>query len=94
MVYDMWKHLAALADATRVYVEATNSSVHFLIAENEWMAKELQMAKQGGELVIASARAELKKEILDEILSLDIVMQVLYSKFGIVHKVVVHLNEW
>ena len=38
------------------------------------MAKELQTSKQGGELVTASARAELKNEILDEVLSLDIVM--------------------
>ena len=38
-----------------------------------------------------SARAELKKEILDEVLSLDTVMRELYSKFGIVHKAVVHL---
>jgi len=50
----MRKHPKALADATRVYVEATSSSVCFLIAENERMAKELQMTKQGGELVTTS----------------------------------------
>ena len=68
------KNPAALVDATRVYVESTSSSVHFLIAENERMAKELQVAKQGGDLVTMSARAELKKAILDEVLSLDTVM--------------------
>ena len=45
------KHPAVLVDATRVYVEATSSSVHFLIAKNEKMVKELQVAKQGGYLV-------------------------------------------
>ena len=58
------------------------------------MAKELQMAKQGGELVSAFARVELNKAILDEVLSLDTVMQLLYSKFGTMHKAVVHLNCW
>jgi len=58
------------------------------------MAEELQMAKQGGELVITSALAELKKEIIDEVLSLETIMQALYSKFGTVHKVVAHLNGW
>jgi len=58
------------------------------------MTKELQMAKQGGELVMASTRAELKKEILDEVLSLDIVMRPLYSNFRTVHKAVIHLNGW
>ena len=43
------------------------------------------MAKQGGDLVTMSARVELKKAILDEVLSLDTVMRALYSKFGIVH---------
>lgn len=89
---DVCKHLATLADATRAYVEATSSSVRFLIYENKKMAKELQTAKQGGELVTASARAELKKEILDEVLSLDTIMQALYSKFSTMHKVVIHLN--
>lgn len=41
------KHLVALADATRAYVEAIRLSVHFLIVENELMAKELQTTKQG-----------------------------------------------
>lgn len=58
------------------------------------MAKELHTTKQEGELVTASARAELKKEILDEVLSLDTVMRALYSKFGTVHKVIIHLNRW
>ena len=57
IVSDMHRHLVALADATRVYVEATSSSVHFLIAENERMAKELQTAKHGEELVTTSAQA-------------------------------------
>ena len=67
---DVHKHLVALANATRVYAEGTSLSVRFLIAENERMAKELQVAKQGGDLVKISAQAELKKEILDEVLSL------------------------
>jgi len=32
------------------------------------------MTKKGGDLVTMFARAELKKEILDEVLSLDTVM--------------------
>ena len=52
------------------------------------------MAKQGGELVTTFSWAELKKEILDEVLSLDTVMRAFYSKFGTVHKAVVHLNKW
>lgn len=68
------KDPTALDDATRVYVEATSSSVFFLIAENEWMTKELQMVKKGGGLVTPSAKDELKKEILDELFSLDTVM--------------------
>ena len=41
ILFDVQKHPAALANATRVYVEANSSSVHFLIVENERMAKEL-----------------------------------------------------
>ena len=41
------------------------------------MEKEIQMAKQGGDLVTMSAQAELKKAILDEALSLDTVMRAL-----------------
>lgn len=48
---DVHKNLAALAVATRVYVEATSLSVHFFIAKNDQMKKELQVAKQGGDLV-------------------------------------------
>ena len=55
---DVHKHLATFADATRVYAEATSSIFLFLIVENEKMVKELQMAKEGGELVTTSA--ELK----------------------------------
>lgn len=94
IVFDVRKHLATLADATRVYAKAIRSSVHFLIADNEWMDKELHMTKQGGELVTMSTWAELKKAILNEVLSLDIVMWALYSKFGTVHKAVIHLNGW
>lgn len=36
----------------------------------------------------------MMKEILDEVLSLEIVMQALYSKFGTMHKAVFHLNGW
>ena len=35
------RHLATLANGTKAYVKATSSSVRFLIAENEHMAKEL-----------------------------------------------------
>lgn len=35
IVIDVRKHPATLANATRVYAEATSSSVRFLIAENE-----------------------------------------------------------
>ena len=52
---DMPKHPTALADTTKAYAKATRLSVCFLIAENERMAKALQMTKQGGEFVIASA---------------------------------------
>ena len=41
-----------------------------------------------------STQEELKKEILDEVLSLDIVMRALYSKFGTMHNAVIHLNGW
>lgn len=71
---DVHQDPTALADATKVYAKATSSSVRFLIDENEQMAKELQVAKQGGDLVTMSTRAELKKEILDDILSLDTFM--------------------
>ena len=94
IVTDVHKHPAALVDATRVYAEATSSSVRFLIAENERMAKELEVAKQGGDLVTMSAQAKLKKAMLDEVLSLDTVTRSLYSKFGTVHQVVVHLHGW
>ena len=56
------------------------------------MENELHTAKQGGDLVTMSAWAEIKKEILDEVLSLETVMQALYSKFGTLHKAVVHLH--
>ncbi len=91
---DVHKNPISLADATRVYAESTSSSVHFLISEKERMAKELQVAKQGGYLVTMSARAELKKAILDEVLSLDTVMRALYSKFSTMHQAVVHLHRW
>lgn len=70
----MCKNLVALAIATKAYVEETISSVHFLIAKNERMAKELQIANKGGELVTVFAWEESKKEILDELFSLDIVI--------------------
>ena len=58
------------------------------------MAKELQMAKQAGELVTASTQVELKKAILDKVLSLETVMQALYSRFDTVLKAVVHPKSW
>ena len=94
MVSDVCNHQAASFDATRGYAEATSSSVRFLISKNERMTMELQTTNKGEELVTTSTRAELKNETLDEVLSLDTVMQVLYSKFGTVHKAVVHLNGW
>jgi len=94
IVTDVHKNPTALADETRLYAKATISSVHFLIAKNEQMTKELQMAKQGGDLVTMFAQAKLKKETLDEVLSLDTVMRALYSKFGTMHTSFVHLNGW
>ena len=91
IVTNVHKHPVALANATRVYVKATSSSVHFLIVENEKMEKELQVAKKGGYLVTMSTKVEMRKEILDEVLSLDTVMRALYSKFSTVHQVVLHL---
>lgn len=90
----MHKHPRELADTTRAYVEATRSTVQFLIVENERMEKDLQTTKQGGEQVTSYAREKLKRAILDEVSSLKTIMQILYSKFGTVHKVVVHLNGW
>lgn len=90
-MFDVLKHPSALADATIAYAKSNSLSVRFLIVENERMA-ELQMTKKGGELVTKSTQAELMKEILDEVLSLDTVMRALYSKFGTVHKAVFHLN--
>ena len=58
------------------------------------MVKELHVSKQGGHLVTMSAQAEMKKAILDEVLSLDTVMRSLYSKFGTVHQAVIHLHRW
>jgi len=58
------------------------------------MAKELQVDKKGGEQVTSSAIAELKTMILDEVLSLETFMCMLYSRFGIVHKEVFYLNGW
>jgi len=87
----MRKHPTTLVDATREYAKATSWSVHFLIEENEWMF-ELQTTKHVGEQVTISTQAELKKVILHEVSSLEIVLQPLYSRFGTVHKVIVHLN--
>lgn len=56
IVNDVWKYPVALADETKVYAEPTSSSVRFLIAENEWMEKELQTTKQGGDLVTMSTQ--------------------------------------
>lgn len=88
----MRKNPTSLDDATRAYAKATSSSVLLMIAENKQMDKELQMTMQGGELVTTYTRAELKKAILNELLSLEIVMQELYSKFGTMNKAVVHIN--
>ena len=52
------------------------------------------MTKQGGEHITASSRAELKREILNEVLSLETVMRMLYLIFGTMHKLVLQLNGW
>lgn len=80
IVSHVHKHPTTLADATRVYAEATSSSVHFLIAENERMAKELKKAKKRrrvGESVCLSWTEEGNTRW-----SIVIVMRALYSKFG------------
>jgi len=56
------------------------------------MAKELQVAKQGGDQVTTSAKADLMRTILNEVSSLDTVMQTLYSRFITMHKSVFHPN--
>jgi len=94
IVTNVHKYPASLANATRVYVKATSSSVRFLIPKNEQMAKEIQFAKKGGDLVIMSTHDELKKAILDEVLSLDTIMQTLHSMFGTMHQAVIHLHGW
>lgn len=94
IIFDMRKHSTYLVDATSAYAKAIRSSVRFLIVKNERMAKELHMDKKIGELVTASTQAKLKKEIIDEVLSLDTFMWAMYSKFGTVHKPVVHVNGW
>lgn len=71
---DVRKHPATLTDATKAYAEAASMSVRFLIAKNERMDKELQAAKQGGEHVTTSTRAELRRTILDEVSPLETVM--------------------
>lgn len=58
------------------------------------MAKELQVARQGGQHVTTSAREELKRAILNEVSSLETVMRTLYSTFITMHKSIVHLNGW
>lgn len=45
-------------------------------------------------MVTTSVQEKLKKVIPDELLSINIVMWALYSKFGTVNKAVVHLNDW
>lgn len=90
----MRKHQTILANATKAYSKDTSSSVLFLIDKNDRMAKELQMSKQGGELVTESTLVKLKKEILDELLSINTVMQEFYFKFGTWHKEIIHLNGW
>lgn len=94
IVSNVCKHLATLDDATKAYAKATSSSVRFLIAENECMAKELQAANQREEKALASARVEWRKEILYEISSLKAVMLNLYFRFVTMHKSVFHLNGW
>lgn len=68
------KHPATLDDANNAYAKGTNLSFIFLILENDHMAKELQVAGQGGEKVTTSTRVELRRVILDEVSSLKKVM--------------------
>jgi len=60
-------HLAALADDTKAYAKARSSSVNYLIAENECMAKELEVDRQREEQSIGTTRAKMKKAILLEV---------------------------
>ena len=91
---DVHRHPVALGDTTKAYANATSSIVRFLIAENECIAKALQVTKLGEEKATTSARAEFKKKILDELLSLETIMQNLYFRFVTMHKSVIHLNGW
>ena len=52
------------------------------------------MAKKGGELVTTFTQSELRKAILDKVLSLVIVTWECYSNFGTMHEAVGHLNRW
>lgn len=52
---DIRKHPTTLDNASIVYAKDTSSSIRFLIAEKEQMAKELQTARKGGQLDTASA---------------------------------------
>ena len=43
---DVRRHLATMVDASKFYAEATSSTVKFLLAENDRMAKGFQEARQ------------------------------------------------
>ena len=93
-MFDVRKHPATLADAAKAYAKSTSWSMRFLIAENKHMAKELQVAKQKEKQATTSAKAELKKAILDDVSSLVTIMRKFYFKFVTLHKSVVYLNGW
>ena len=92
IVSDVHKHIAALADATRAYAEATSSSVRFWIPENECMAKELQAVMQREEKSTGFSRAEMNKSILAEVSTLETITQRLYDIFVNVNKAIFHLH--
>ncbi len=60
------KHPPALADATKAYVEATSSSVCFLIAENEQMAKELHTIVSRDSVTIYLSKPPVYDDLPDD----------------------------
>lgn len=85
-------HPTSLTNDMEARVEATRSSVKFLIVENECMAKELQAARQGEEESTRSTKAEMKKGILSNVSALETVIWRLYDMFVTVNKEIFHLH--
>jgi len=57
IVSDVQRNPPSLVEATKAYAKAMSSSVKFLVAENEHMAKELQATREREEKSTGSARA-------------------------------------